>query len=559
MSNQVIDVEATSTQAEPDTKQQPTMAVATRPGMAVGQAMTVEQLHERLEFIRNVMKREMREGQDYGKIPGTGDKPSLLQPGAQKLLMTFNLREQIRKETLREIPHQIYGHREYEFTVVVFPAGLKPEDGWDGVGTCSTMESKYRYRKATRKCPECGKEAIIAGKEEFGGGFICWKKKDGCGAKFHAEHPAIISQSVEDVENEDPADCWNTVRKMAFKRALVAAAINATNTSELWTQDVEDMVENKGRQKGQAGPQSAQNAPGRKTPPQDTTPPPQNSRTAAKRDEPIGKTAPAGSPKTITPQQAIFADSDTRARMIVQLKDSLSLAHEFFVKAGCILETEKLEDLPLRFVPVTRRQFQALQNALAGFGNGEEALLPYAPNPEAESSQKSGGTLAATTSQGRKSAATNPPPQKPADRVDKSPSVESAKAKDPEWFFKVICPIPNKGQKRDDYLKKPDTILSLYRRMKEGDEGAQKRLWGFAKHWAPTERQVGNKIYQPSAEDLAFREALDAFCDWEEKHGKDTHQAEPELLPRPAGVTRHQNPQVPAELPDHPEEDDVPW
>lgn len=108
------------------------------------------------------------------------------------------------------------------------------------------------------------------------------------------------------------------------------------------------------------------------------------------------------SPKTITPQQAIFADADTRARMIVQLKDSLSLAHEFFVKAGCILETEKLEDLPLRFVPVTRRQFQALQNALAGFGNGEDALLPYAPNPEAEQA----------SSQGRKSAATIPPPPK---------------------------------------------------------------------------------------------------------------------------------------------------
>lgn len=96
--------------------------------------------------------------------------------------------------------------------------------------------------------------------------------------------------------------------------------------------------------------------------------------------------------------------------------------------------------------------------------------------------------------------------------------------------------------------------------MKEGDEGAQKRLWGFAKHWAPTERQVGNKIYQPSAEDLAFREALDAFCDWEEKHGKDTHQGE--LLTPPAGVTRHRpTPETDATSQGEtdPEEDDVPW
>lgn len=232
------------------------------------------------------------------------------------------------------------------------------------------------------------------------------------------------------------------------------------------------------------------------------------------------------SPKTITPQQAIFADSDTRARMIVQLKDSLTLAHEFFVKAGCILETEKLEDLPLRFVPVTRRQFQALQNALAGFGNGEEALLPYAPNPEAESSQKSGGTLAATTSQGRKSAETNMPPQKPTDRVDKSPSVESAKAKDPEWFWDVIISVPRKGMKKGEYDKHPDTVGSLYNEMKQGDKDAQSRLWGLVHHWDAVPREVNGKVYQPSEADKVCRQALDAFADYEEKYsGEDSNPA----------------------------------
>src|SRR5437899_2341796 len=184
---------------------------------AVGRAMTIDELHRNLEFIRQVMRNEMREGQDYGKIPGTGDKPTLLQPGAQKLLMTFNLTEQVKKEVLRE--YQNF-HREYEFTITVCAGNGKE---WDGVGTCSTLESKYRYRKAERKCPKCGKETIIQGKPEYGGGWVCWKKKGGCDAKFPSDEPAIASQPGGTVENEDPADQWNTVRKMAFKRGLVAA------------------------------------------------------------------------------------------------------------------------------------------------------------------------------------------------------------------------------------------------------------------------------------------------------------------------------------------------
>lgn len=39
-------------------------------------------------------------------------------------------------------------------------------------------------REPMRVCPECGESAIIKGKEEFGGGWVCWKGKRGCGAKF---------------------------------------------------------------------------------------------------------------------------------------------------------------------------------------------------------------------------------------------------------------------------------------------------------------------------------------------------------------------------------------
>ena len=230
-----IDVEAVKVPAD----QQPQMALAKVESGALGRAMTIEELHENLEFIRNVMKKEMKEGQDYGKIPGV-DRDCLFQPGAQKLLMVFNLTESVKRETLREFPGMPL-HREYELTMTVAAPNGKT---WDGVGTCSTLESKYRYRKAERKCPECGLNKIIAGKAEWGGGFICFKKKGGCGAKFTDQDQRITSQAAGTVEFENPPDYWNTVRKMAFKRALVHASINATNTSELWTQDVEEMKQN---------------------------------------------------------------------------------------------------------------------------------------------------------------------------------------------------------------------------------------------------------------------------------------------------------------------------
>lgn len=35
-----------------------------------------------------------------------------------------------------------------------------------------------------QECPSCHKLAVIKGKVEFGGGWLCWKGKDGCGAKY---------------------------------------------------------------------------------------------------------------------------------------------------------------------------------------------------------------------------------------------------------------------------------------------------------------------------------------------------------------------------------------
>jgi hypothetical protein len=105
---------------------------------------------------------------------------------------------------------------------------------------CSTRESRYAKRKAERVCPQCGMPAIIKGKQEYGGGWVCFKKKDGCGAKFRDDDASITGQVVGTIENPDLPDSWNTVVKMSEKRARVDAVLAVTGASALFTQDVED-------------------------------------------------------------------------------------------------------------------------------------------------------------------------------------------------------------------------------------------------------------------------------------------------------------------------------
>ncbi len=189
-----------------------------------------------LNAIREFVAAELREGHDYGVIPGTGSKPTLYQPGAQKTAMYFNCRPKFRVKA-----HELGGgHVEYVVVTELISRNTERIVG-SGLGSCSTMESKYRFRNASRTCPSCGGSFIIAGKKEYGGGWICFKKKGGCGVKFKDADRRITDQAVGIVENENPHDQRNTVLKMAKKRSQVDAALNLGCMSELFTQDLEEM------------------------------------------------------------------------------------------------------------------------------------------------------------------------------------------------------------------------------------------------------------------------------------------------------------------------------
>src|SRR5262245_10844829 len=206
-------------------------------------ALKIEQAVERHKAIVQFVKTLMNEGHDFGKIQGT-DKPTLLKPGAEKLTTFFGLSKRFhlaeKVEDWTGAGHVGEPFFYYSYRCALYNGDLLIAES---DGSCNSFESKYRWRKAERMCPACGVAAIIKGKEEYGGGWICFKKKDGCGAKFSDGNPEIESQQVGRVPNPDVCDLVNTIQKMAQKRAFIAATLLAVNASEFFTQDVEDLVE----------------------------------------------------------------------------------------------------------------------------------------------------------------------------------------------------------------------------------------------------------------------------------------------------------------------------
>ena len=198
---------------------------------------------ERYQAFKDFVEDVLRPGVDFGVIPGT-TKPTLLKPGAEKLATFFGL--SVHFEPVQVIEDWTGEEHGGEPLFYYWYRCELTRDGRpvaDAEASCNSREKKYRWRDSQRKCPSCGQPAIIKGRPEYGGGWVCFAKKGGCGAKFRDDDTAITSQQTGRAANEDIADAVNTIQKMAQKRALVAAALIGTNASEWFTQDVEDYID----------------------------------------------------------------------------------------------------------------------------------------------------------------------------------------------------------------------------------------------------------------------------------------------------------------------------
>lgn len=200
---------------------------------------SVQEIVANAHKIEECMAQVMKEGEHFGVIPGTGSKPSLLKPGAEKLGLLFRLRPEFQHTEVWDGNHLTVLSLCSLYHIPTNDCLVR-----DIAGSCSTKESKYAYRQGKRKCPKCEAETIFKSKQEPG--WFCWVKEGGCGAKFGADDSAITGQTIGRVANPDLADQWNTVVKMADKRSLVAATLIATAASDAFTQDLEDMHDESG-------------------------------------------------------------------------------------------------------------------------------------------------------------------------------------------------------------------------------------------------------------------------------------------------------------------------
>jgi hypothetical protein len=244
--------------------------------------LSLQQIEDRRTAIMQLMKKVMRKGIDYGRIPGA-PKPSLLKPGAEKICSMFQLSNRISTTDLSTV-----GEVRYEAKVQLFtPTGVMVGEG---MGTASSHETKYKWRAAL--CKEEW-EATSADCRRL------VYKKDGRGGIYQ----------IAQIRTEE-ADQANTVLKMAVKRAHIAATLAATGCSDIFTQDFpdvdEDQAEGEGDESNGNG-NGEEEEPPRQAPPAKKPAPAQAPPPAARQAQPTAANRSQPQAPVITqPQMARF-------------------------------------------------------------------------------------------------------------------------------------------------------------------------------------------------------------------------------------------------------------
>lgn len=249
----------------------------------------LQQAADNIGAVREFVARQMEEGVDFGAIPGAGDRKVLLKPGAEKLDGLFNVRPAYTPLSVTENPETGYAMYRYQADLVNRATGAIMGSG---IGSCNSFESKYRWRWVPKHAVPIGllaeelsqrggklsefAFAIDKGETtgQYGKPAEYWQTfraaiESGQAVAVHRKTKTgkmMDAWEIDGVQyripNGDIMDVWNTVDKMAQKRALVAAALTLGCVSDLFTQDLEDFVEEDNgsapRPRGNPSPQGKQ-------------------------------------------------------------------------------------------------------------------------------------------------------------------------------------------------------------------------------------------------------------------------------------------------------------
>ncbi|CAB1242458.1 conserved hypothetical protein [Clostridiaceae bacterium BL-3] len=164
--------------------------------------------------FQSIIQRTLKNGHDYGEIGGV-TKPTLLKPGAEKILMLMGLTSEY--DIVEKIEDYDKGVFAYTIKCILRKNGQKITEG---VGSCNSKEDKYRYRWVREDDLPVGidKDTVKSKTDNYG----------------HTKYK---------IENDDICSQANTILKMAKKRAQIDATLTVASLSEIFTQDVEDMAQ----------------------------------------------------------------------------------------------------------------------------------------------------------------------------------------------------------------------------------------------------------------------------------------------------------------------------
>lgn len=150
--------------------------------LSIIDAVSIQQVQATMEKIaqfQKVIQMALHQNHDYGVVPGT-EKPTLLKPGAEKILMMMGLRSEFEiADSTRDWEN---GFFQYQVRCKLYKNDTLITEG---LGSANTKESKY-----------------VKG---------------------------------------NPFTLDNTILKMAKKRALIDATLLVASLSDIFTQDMEDI------------------------------------------------------------------------------------------------------------------------------------------------------------------------------------------------------------------------------------------------------------------------------------------------------------------------------
>ena len=159
--------------------------------------------------MQAVVQKTLKNGQDYGEIPGT-NKPTLLKPGGEKICMLFGLNPEYDfLQTTEDYEKEFFS---YNIRCTLYRNGQAVAQG---VGSCNSKEKKYRFMNV-----DVVPENYIGYQEETTDKYGRVRYK---------------------INNTDVCSLVNTILKMAKKRAFIDAVLQVASLSEVFTQDLEDM------------------------------------------------------------------------------------------------------------------------------------------------------------------------------------------------------------------------------------------------------------------------------------------------------------------------------